>query len=391
MRNILLAASVAILASMLQAGAADTPEPAAEKTAVLPAISVVAVSRAELVDRALASGLIGPVERVFVQPEIEGQKTESVLAEVGDRVEAGQVLARLSVQSLDLQNSQLAASRASALAAIAQAEAQVIEARAAFDEAKRVWDRTDKLRASGNASQAASDQAEAGATSAAARVTMAEQGLSASRAQVAVIDAQIADVALRVGRTEIVAPVAGIVIERNAQVGAIASAAGQPMFVIMRDGLLELRADVAEADLLRLRPGQAAMLSAVGLAGPVSGTVRLVEPQVDAATRLGAVRISVDASDHLRSGLFAEAEIVIDRREGLAVPVTAVAYDGSGASVLKVDAEGRVARTAVETGIRDGGLVEIVAGLSEDEQIVARAGAFVRDGDRITPVSLASE
>ncbi len=389
----LLAAAVLALtpapgrAADAAAAAAAVPPAAVSDPAGLPAITVATVVPRLLRDRVIASGLIGPVEEVHVQPQIEGQAIEALLADVGDRVQAGQVLARLSSSALDLRMSQLRASQAAAEAGIAQAEAGLVEARATADEAVRVRDRTRRLFEQGSATQAAADQAAAQATSALARVAVAEQALAAARAQAAVIEAQIADVELNLQRTLVSAPVAGQITGRNAVLGAIASAAGQPMFVIVRDGLLELRADVAEQDILRLAPGQPARLTVVGQPVAVGGQVRLVEPAVDPLTRLGRARIRIDDAAPVRSGLFAEAEILVAERTALALPVTAVASTGPGrGTVLRVDAEGRVARVDVETGIRDDGLIEIVSGLDAGDRVVARAGAFVRPGDRINPV-----
>lgn len=362
--------------------AVAVPEP----TAGLPAITVSSVTTAVLRDRVLASGLIGPVERVYVQPQIEGQQIEAILADLGDTVAAGQVLARLSATALDLQKSQYSASRAAAEAAIAQAEAQLADAQASADQAERVRKRTEALKAQGTTSQAAADQAIAAATSATARVSVALQGLSSARAQLDLVLAQTGDVDLRLARTEIRAPVAGRIVERNAQLGAIASAAGQPMFVLVRDGKLELQADVAEQDVLRLAPGQTVKLTVAGRDAPLTGTVRLVEPEVDAVTRLGRVRIALDDAGQVRSGQFAEAEVLVAGGEFLAVPVTAVASGKGGPSVLRVTGDGTVERVAIATGIRDGGLVAVTAGLKPGDRIVARAGAFVRPGDHINPI-----
>ena len=72
------------------------------------------------------------------------------------------------------------------------------------------------------------------------------------------------------------------------------------------------------------------------------------------------------------------------------MPVTAVGAAADGATVMKV-VDGAVARVPVRTGIRDGGWIEIIEGLSAGDTVVARAGSFVRDGDRINPVPLAAE
>jgi HlyD family secretion protein len=381
MRRVLLVAALVAAAGLASAA----PARADDGAQVLPAITVMAAAPMELTDRIIASGLIEPVERVFVAPQVEGLAIEALLADVGDRVEQGDVLARLSPAALELRAGQLRASRASAEAAMTQAEAQLVEAEALADEALRSRERAVRLREQGTASDAARDQAVSAAISAEARVAVARQGLEVARAQIDVADAQLADVALNLRRTEVRAPVAGEITSRDATVGAIAGAAGGPMFVIVRDGLLELRADVAEQDLMRLAPGQGVSLRVVGLEGRLTGQVRLVEPSVDPASRLGRVRIALDEPERVRAGLFAEAQIVTAQRKTLAVPLSAVA-NGNGAAVLVVDPGGLVARRPVVTGIRDGGMVEIVEGLSPGETVVARAGAFVRDGDRIRPV-----
>jgi HlyD family secretion protein len=378
-----LSLSLAAPAAVRAADAA--PEPPAAP--ILPSISVVEVAVATLRDRVIATGTVRPAETVLVQPQVEGQATEELFADVGDRVEQGQVLARLSDSALTLQRSQLVASLSAAEAAVAQARAQVAEAEAARAEAMRARDRARTLREQGNIAQAALDDVESQALIAETRVNAAQQGLASAEAQVGLIHAQIADVDLSISRTEIRAPVAGVVSERNARIGAIASAGGTAMFTLIRDGALELHADVVEADLLRLAPGQPASLRIAGLAAPLTGEVRLVEPSVDAATRLGRVRIALDDPDAVRDGMFGEAEIIIAERAAPAVPVTAIDAEGN---VLRVD-EGVVHRVPVTSGIRDGGLVEIREGLGTGDLLVARAGAFVREGDRINPVPAAVE
>lgn len=372
----------AVLGLMALKGAPHAQE---RDDAALPAITVEVVKPATLTDRVYVSGLINPVERVEVQPEIEGQAITEILAEVGDRVEAGQVLARLSEAALTLQRGQALANRASAEAGIAQARAQLSEAETVRDEAVRNRERLVTLARQGSGAQAAADEAVANAATALARVTAAVEGLNAAEAQLRLVEAQIADVELQLSRTAIVAPVAGEILERNATIGAIANAAGDPLFAIMRDGLLELRADVAESDVLRLAPGQKVRMRVGGLAAPLGGTVRLVEPTVDELSRLGRVRIAIDEPEKVRAGMFAAAEVVVQTRTGLAAPVSAIAGGPQGAKALRVR-DGVVAETPVALGVRDGGHVEVLDGLAEGDLIVAKAGAFVRDGDRINPV-----
>lgn len=364
--------------------ASATPAP------VLAAITVSTVETRTLRDVVLASGLVAPVEEVQVAPLIEGQPIEALLADVGDKVVQGQVLARLSSTTLELQKTELAASLASAKAQIAQAEAQLIETQSSADEAQRVATRTAALRKQGSASQAAADQAQSGAVSAMARVMVSKQTLEAAKAQLTLAEAQGANVALQLSRTEVKAPVAGEITARNAQLGAVASASGQPMFTLVRDNALELRADVSEGDLARLQLGQTAVLKIAGSNAAMKGTVRLVEPTIDNVTRMGRARIAIDDASQIRSGMFVDAEVLVIEHTAAVVPVSALSSDPDGVTVMKVT-DGQVARVIVTTGIRDGGWVEIITGLALGDTVVMKAGAFVRQGDKINPVPFTAE
>lgn len=393
MRAALLLSFSLVATALAPAAWAETAsaatEPAAQRQTVLPAITVSAVERREMRERVIATGLVSPVEMVQVAPLIEGQPIEALLADVGDTVQEGQVLARLSKTTLELQKSQFAASLASAKATIAQAEAQMLEARTAADEAQRVNERTSRLKTQGSASQAAADTASANAISATARVTVATQSLEAARAQLALVEAQLANIDLQLSRTEVKAPFSGEISARNAVIGSVASAAGAPMFSIIRDGALELKAEIAEIDLLHLKIGQKANLRLVGTSDVLTGSIRLIEPTIDPVTRLGHARIAIDDPEKVRSGMFVEAEILVAEKTSIAVPVTAVGSAASATTVMKV-ADGVVQRVDVETGIRDRGWVEIKSGLGLGDQVVTKAGAFVRDGDRINPIAAAN-
>ncbi|MES2916844.1 MAG: efflux RND transporter periplasmic adaptor subunit [Pseudomonadota bacterium] len=383
--SVALALSGATLPALAQEAAAADAAAAEAAAPALPSITVAEVETRTLSERIFASGLVAAIEEVQVAPLVEGQPLDQLLADVGDMVTEGQVLAVLSKTSLELQRTEAVASLAAARALIAQGQAQLVEAEAAASEAARVVERTTKLRESGTAPQATLDTANANATAAYARVSVATQGLESARAQLALAEARLQNVDLMLDRTEVKAPVAGRIVARNARIGAIATAAGEPMFVITRDAALELRADVSETDVLRLAPGQKARLRSVGMTGALNGTVRLIEPSIDPVSRLGRARITVNQAGDLRSGMFVEAEILVAEREALAVPVTAIGSSPEGSTVMRVT-DGVAERVVVTTGIRDGGMVEITDGLAQGDLVVLKAGAFVRAGDRILPV-----
>lgn len=379
----------ALVALHFGAAAAQAQETAAAPPQTLPAIVVTEAAERRLVDRIVATGSIRPVEDVYIQPQVEGLQIRTLNADVGDRVKEGDVLAVLNHDSLILQKSQLEATRAKAEASIAQLNAQHADARASADDAERQRARAVALGRNGTMSAAQVEQAETAAAGAKARLEAAEKAVGVAEAELKVVDAQISDIELKLAHTGIAAPASGLVSARTARVGAIASANGEPLFTLIRDGQIELVADVTESDILKIGPGLRANIRVAGGGRTLSGSVRLVSPTVDAATRLGSVHIAIDEDDKARAGMYASAEIVLGETNGLAVPLSAITTGREGATV-RVVKDGVVRQVKIGTGIQDGGFVEVTEGLEAGAEIVAKAGAFVRDGDRVAPVKQAA-
>ncbi len=376
-------ASATGLASL--ARAADAA-PATEEAQSLPAIVVTAAQKRAIVDRVIATGTIQPVEEVYVAPLVDGLSIRSLGADVADRVKEGDTLATLNDDALVLENSRLAAMRAKAEASVAQMQAQLVEAKANAEEADKARTRAETLVKTGATSQATHDQATAAAQAAHSRVSSAEQAISVAQAEIRVMDAQIADIDLKLARTAVKAPVSGVVSARTAKIGAIAMGGGtQPLFSIIRNGEIELKADVSEANIMKLQVGQEATISLAGGSERLTGRIRLVEPTLSNDTRLGKVYIKIDEPEKARVGMFASAEITARKKEGLVLPLSAITTSREGTVARKVE-DGVVKLVKVTTGIQDGQVIEITSGLAEGDEVVAKAGAYVRDGDRIRPV-----
>lgn len=351
-----------------------------------PAIVVAPVSSRELTDHVLASGTIQPEEEVYVQPLVDGLSIKALAFDVGDHVKAGDTLATLTDDALLLQKSQLIANKAKVGAARAQLQAQLLDTKATADEARRQANRAATLSKTGTVSTSQADQLEATAKGAAARVVAAEEGLNANDADLKVVESQIDDIDLKLARTAVKAPVDGVISERNARVGAIASGAGQPLFTIIKNNAVELKADLAEEDIMKIAPGQKVQISLPGTAKTLDGKVLKVEPTVNATTRLGTVEIHIDNTDIARAGMYAQADIIVAQRNGLALPITAVTTGDKDTSARLVK-DGVIHIVPVTTGIQDGGFVEVTSGLQLGDQVVAKAGAYVREGDHVRPVT----
>jgi len=351
----------------------------------LPAIRVTEVAERTLVDRIIVTGTVQAVEEVYVQPQVEGLRIEDLKADVGDNVKPGDVLATLATDALVLQKSQLLASRAKTEAVTAQLQAQVLEAEANEAEAIRQAERAERLVKSKAVAVGEAERLRATATASTARVNSAKQAIAANDADLKVIDAQIDDVDLRLARTDVKTTVAGVISARTAKIGAIAAGAGNPLFTIIRDNAVELNADVSEGDLLKLKPGQVVHMTVAGTSTKVRGKVRTIEPVVNATTRLGTVKISIDDPGIARIGMYASAEIIVSDRKVLSLPLTAVTAE-DGSMVVRRVVDGIVTMTKVKTGVQDGDFIEISEGLKAKDIVVEKAGAYVRNGDKVAPV-----
>ena len=179
------------------------------------------------------------------------------------------------------------------------------------------------------------------------------------------------------GPVSLRAPAPGLVTEVRTAVGAPASPQAGPMFRISVNNEVELDAEVPAVHLLKLNPGATVRISRDD-APDIVGRVRLVSPQIDRATQLGHVRISVTNNPQLKVGMFARASIDAKRSCGVAVPRTAI--DHLTVQVVKGNT---VETRKVRVGLVSDSNTEILEGLDVGETVVADAGSSLHDGDQI--------
>jgi multidrug efflux pump subunit AcrA (membrane-fusion protein) len=181
----------------------------------------------------------------------------------------------------------------------------------------------------------------------------------------------------RSGPLSLRAPAPGLVTEVRTAVGAPASPQAGPMFRISINNEVELDAEVPAVHLLKLNPGATVRISRDD-APDMVGRVRLVSPQIDRATQLGHVRISMTNNPQLKVGMFARASIDAKRSCGVAVPRTAI--DHLTVQVVKGNT---VETRKVRVGLVSDSNTEILEGLDVGETVVADAGSSLHDGDQI--------
>ncbi len=127
------------------------------------------------------------------------------------------------------------------------------------------------------------EQRETALKTAQAQFAAANNALSVTEADRKARDAERQELEVRIGRTEVTAPVAGLVSRRSAKLGALASSAGEPLFRIIVDGAVDLEADAPEQSLTRFAVGMPASIRLPGVKDPAAGRVRLISQEVDRA------------------------------------------------------------------------------------------------------------
>lgn len=353
MGNRILVLIISGLISLMAAPvlASDTEEVSTEKA--IPTVTVATAENARMQAQVPVTGSLVARQEVQVYPLVSGYEIVEVLAETGDSVEKDQVLARLSTATLEAQ--------------LAQAAAEHLRAEAGLKQAGTTLERAQRLRNSNSGSQATLDDAIAAEVNARAGVAQAEAALRIAR--------------LDLERAEITAPVAGLITAKNATLGALSGSAAEPLFTMIAEGKIELSAQVIETALQQVSVGDPVKVNVAGL-GEVDGKVRLIPASVDPVTRLGIMRISLDDVAGLRTGLFASANIITAKREAVTVPATAVLANDEGEHVQVVK-DGVIEARPVQTGLLWDGRREIIEGITAGETVIARAGAFFRDGDNV--------
>ncbi len=365
-------------ASIASAAAAEPlPEPPP------PAVTVATADRREFVDRLFVSGTLMPRDEAQVAARIDGLTIVELDAEDGDWVKAGQVLARLDRTQLDalLAGNDAAIKRADA--AIEQAKSNIAQAGVQVKWTSDDFGRAQKL-AGGVMSVSTVEQRETALKTAEAQFASASNALAVAEADRKARDAERQELEVRIGRTEVTAPVAGLVSRRSAKLGAMASSAGEPLFRIIVDGAVDLEADAPEQSLTRFANGMPASIRLPGVKDPAPGRVRLISQEVDRASRTGKVRIALSDVSHAHIGAFASAEVELVRRDGVGAPAAALEREGDVARLFVVR-DGVTEERKVTPGIVDGDEVEIRDGLAGGETVVAKAAAFLRSGDRVRP------
>lgn len=329
----------------------------ADASKQVPTISVIVPGRTNVARVITASGALAARRDQPVGVAGQGGRVTNVYVDAGSWVRQGQVLAVVDRSVQAQQASQLAA--------------QVDAARANAQLAQSNYDRAMALKDRGFVSKAELDSKKATRDAAYAQVRVAQAQLGATRAQI--------------GQLNIVAPTAGLILERNIEVGQIVSPASGALFRMAKGGEMEIRAELPQQDLAVVRVGMPATVVPLGSDKQFTGSVWQVSPTIDPQTRLGSVKIAIAFDPSIRPGGFGEARITAGETTAPVLPQSAVMSDSRGTYVYVVGNGGKVERRAVQLGqVQDEG-VTVISGLNGTEAIVETAGPFLNAGQKVRP------
>jgi HlyD family secretion protein len=337
---------------------AEKPAPgAAGGAGQIPTVTVVVPGRSNVGRVITASGPLAAKRDQPIGIAGQGGRVVRVLVDAGQWVRAGQVLAIIDRSVQTQQAAQLAAQidAAKAQAALAQAD----------------YDRALALKGRGFISKAEIDAKKAARDAAFAQVKVAQAQLGATRAQI--------------NQLSVVAPVSGLVLARNVELGQIVSPGSGALFRLAEGGQMEMQAQLAQQDLAAVHVGMPAQVTPVGSQRSFTGTVWLVAPVIDPQSRLGQVRIAVPYDPAIKPGGFAEAKITAGETSTPLLPQSAVLSDEKGNYVYIINGRNEVERRDVTIGnVNDAG-VTIASGLSGNEAVVLSAGPFLNPGQKVNP------
>ena len=351
----------ALIAALLTA-CGDVPKDATSPPATAKATLTVTTTTPQLIlwpQTLKADGNIAAWQEAVIGPEISNYRITEVRASVGDVVKKGQVLARIAADTVDSE--------------VAEIRASVAEAASTLAEASANQERARQLREKGFYSAQQLTQTQTAADTAQARLDAAKARLQTAE--------------LKRAKATILSPDDGIISARAATVGTLTQP-GQELFRLIRGGRLEWRAEVTAAELVRLKPGQAATLISPN-GREVQGVVRAIAPTVDLQSRNGLVYVDLPANvaGALNAGMYASGEFRLGLSPALTLPQSAVVLREGFAYVFSVKGD-KIAQVKISTGRRNNERIEI-GGLDVKTLVVTSGAGFLADGDtvRIVPSS----
>jgi RND family efflux transporter MFP subunit len=365
---------------------------AAEATA-LPRVDVIRVGHAPTLTELDLPGNIEAITEAPILSRADGY-LQRRLVDIGDRVQAGQLVAEIAAPELDEQVRQLKAALQQAHDALDQAQANLTQGKANMELARITAERWSKVAAQGGVSKQENDQYQAQYQAQIAGVQSLDKAVAAQRSNVAQAEANVAHMDEVQGYRLVKAPFAGVITLRNVDVGALVSAGNTLLFRIAQTGTLRTYVNVPQTNASAVKTGEAARLKVSNLPGrEFTGTVARTANSLDPTSRTMLVEVQVPNADGaLLPGMYAQVQLEDARRYApLVVPGDALQVGADGTKIALLRPDNTVHFQLIEVGRDYGDKLEVLSGLSEGDTIIPKPGDVVREGVKVEPVESAEK
>ena len=312
-----------------------------------------------------ADGTINAKDVANVSAKVNGVAIERILVEEGQRVKAGQILAVFDTDAMEQQVLQAEADVAEAEATLANATADAARVLPLIDIDAISKQEADRYRTS---------------------KLQAQASLQASKAR-------LSTQRLSVNNANVVAPVSGIISEKMAEVGMVAG--GDPLFTIIKGGILEWRADIDPKLIGEVNVGTPVQVSLPG-GDSVMGQVSRIAPTADNNRQI-TIYASLAANAKVRAGMYQTGEFLLGSSSAQTVPNSAiVSNDGYDYVMLVTNIStkdgknghniGRIKQQRVTLGERFGDSIMLTEPLPAESRLVKQGGSFLNNGDLVRVV-----
>jgi RND family efflux transporter MFP subunit len=333
-----------------------------------------------VVDTYRASGTVRARETAAVAAKIAAEILD-VRVKSGDRVEAGQPLIFLDRRDLEANLRRAEAARTESENVATETENAIAAAKANLDLARVTHKRFEGLLMEAAVSQQEYDESLARFKNAEAALEMAVSRRRQAEARRSQAEAEVAAQRVALDYATLAAPFPGLVIERKADPGSLATP-GMPLLILEREGFLRLETSIDESRLNLIRIGEEVTVEIDGLNRTFNGRVAEITPSIDPFTRSFIAKINLPAVPELRAGMFGRAAFNGSKHEALMVPESAVLERGQIQSVYVLEQD--VARLRLVTvGETRDNRREILSGLTTGEKIVVAPPPLLSDGSRL--------
>jgi RND family efflux transporter MFP subunit len=392
---IFLVITIAVVAAFfvgylpLRARNSQIQSEASARASALPRVDVIKVGRSSVMSELDLPGNIEAVTEAPILARADGY-LQRRLVDIGDRVQAGQLLAEIAAPELDEQVRQLKAALQQSHEALDQAQANLQQGISNREMARLTAERYGKVVAQGGISRQENDQYQTQYQMQIAAVQSLEKAVASQRSNVSQAEANLANISEIGGYRQVKAPFAGVITQRNVDVGALVSKSSTLLFRIAQTGTLRLFVNVPQTNASAIRPGQGARLKVSNLPGrEFSGRVARTANALDPSSRTMLVEVQVPNADGaLLPGMYARVQLSEARLYApMVVPGDALQVNADGTRVALVKPDDTVHFQLIEVGRDYGDKLEVLSGLSEGDIIIPRPGDAVREGTKVDPVA----